>query len=130
MTSQSTKVVRLGGEGSVNNTSASWTAVTHAGIIEGDPKERSTLFFAQMRNAPGKVRIGIWESTAYAEKIVDYDKDEFMVVLEGSCLIIDDDGSEERFETGDVFFMPKGFTGIWRQTEPMKKYFAMVDYAE
>jgi uncharacterized protein len=130
MTSNSTKVVRLNGEGSVNKVFAPWTAVTHASVIEGSPKERSALFFEQMRDDPGNVRIGIWESTAYAEKIVDYDKDEFMVVLEGSCIIVDDDGSEEQFETGDAFFMPKGFTGIWRQTEPMKKYFAMVDYAQ
>ena len=109
---------------------APWADVTHSGVIEGQPQERSAVFFEEMRDRPGKMRVGIWESTAYAEKIVDYDKDEFMIVLEGSCTIIDEAGNEEHFRVGDAFFMEKGFTGIWRQSEPMKKYFAMMDYAE
>ena len=102
-----------------------WQDVTHDGVIEGTPKERNLVCFDERRDMRGRSRVGIWESTAYVEKISDYEADEFMVVIEGSCTIVDAGGHEEVFKVGDSFFMPKGFNGIWRQDGHMKKYFMM-----
>lgn len=124
MTERNIPVIRLhpDGEGAEFNP---WQDVTHDGVIEGTPQDRNLIYFDQRRDMKGRSRVGIWESTAYAEKITDYPADEFMVVLEGSCTIVDADGHEEVFTVGDSFFMPKGFNGIWRQDSPMKKYFMM-----
>ena len=49
-----------------------------------------------------------------------------MVVLEGSCTIVEEDDNREAFSQGDCFFLPRGFNGYWEQQETMKKYYMIV----
>jgi hypothetical protein len=65
-------------------------------------------------------------STPYICRLEDYGCDEFCVVLKGSVTMIDDDGHEETFPAGDSFLIPKGFTGYWKQSEKIKKFFMTV----
>lgn len=44
-------------------------------------------------------------------------------MIEGSVTIIEEDVRRETLNKGQSFFMPGGFTGLWQQDEPMKKYF-------
>jgi uncharacterized cupin superfamily protein len=103
-----------------------WETIPENRVIKGDAKDRRHRFFVGDRPS-GQVRVGVWEATAYSENIESYPKDEFMSVIEGSVTIIDPDGQEETFVVGESFFMPRGFTGIWKQTETMKKYFMVFD---
>ncbi len=73
------------------------------------------------------MRVGIWEATAYSEKIDKYAADEIMFVLEGSVTIIGEDGDENTFGPGDCCFMPRGFSGVWKQSETMEKLHMTVD---
>ncbi|WP_366512141.1 cupin domain-containing protein [Mesorhizobium sp.] len=41
--------------------------------------------------------------------------------------MVEPDGRTETFAKGDSFFMPCGFSGLWQQDEPMKKYFMVFD---
>jgi len=72
------------------------------------------------------VRLGIWRSDPYEARYEDYGCDEFMILLTGQVSLLYDDGSEDHFQAGDAFILPKGFTGVWRQPAVTLKYFAMV----
>ena len=49
-----------------------------------------------------------------------------MVVLDGS-VTLESDGFTETYRKGDAFFVPKGFKGYWRQSEPMLKYYVIIE---
>jgi uncharacterized cupin superfamily protein len=91
-------------------------------VIEGDPEECVHRFFLTKRDTMSEMRVGVYEGTAYAEKVVDYPCDEMSLVLEGSVTVTDDDGHVEVFEKGDCLFMPQGFNGIWKQSDNFKKF--------
>ncbi|WP_264214625.1 cupin domain-containing protein [Leisingera thetidis] len=91
----------------------------------GKSKERFLNLYDAPRELKGRTRAGIWEGSACVEEIDGYSADELMVVLEGSCVITDAAGHEEVFSEGDIFFMPMGFRGVWRQPGHMKKSFMM-----
>lgn len=72
------------------------------------------------------IRAGIWRAEPYTDFYESYPCDEFMVVLEGS-VTLEGDGFAETYRKGDAFLVPKGFRGNWKQTEPMLKYYVMID---
>jgi uncharacterized cupin superfamily protein len=74
-----------------------------------------------------EVRIGTWRCEAYTDEIVDYDYDEFMVLIEGTVELIYPDGSKDKFGPGQAFLLPQGFTGTWHQPGTVLKFFAMID---
>ncbi len=91
-------------------------------VIEGDPVERVHRFFVTKRDTVSEMRVGVYEGSAYAEKVVDYPCDEMSFVLEGSVTVTNEDGRQEVFEKGDCLFLPQGFNGIWKQSDNFKKF--------
>jgi len=69
----------------------------------------------------------VWEATRYRERIDGYPIDELMLILEGSVIITDADGVKETFSPGDAFVMPKGFKGMWENTETVRKYYMILE---
>jgi len=47
--------------------------------------------------------------------------DEFIYILSGSLLLTDADGVERKYAAGDSLMVPKGFTGIWHQSENFRE---------
>ncbi len=94
-----------------------------ATFISGTPMGADHIYFDR---ANPRYRMGIWRSQAYTEFYDSYAADEFMVVLEGS-VTLETEGFSETYRKGDAFFVPKGFTGTWRQTEPMLKYYVIIE---
>jgi len=94
-----------------------------AQLIEGDAVGQDHVYFS--RRSPG-IRAGIWRAEPYTDFYESYPCDEFMYVLEGSVTLESDDFSET-YRKGDAFLVPKGFRGHWKQTEPMLKYYVMID---
>ncbi|MCZ4350903.1 cupin domain-containing protein [Roseovarius aestuarii] len=92
-------------------------------LIEGDAMGHDHIYFN--RDVPG-VRAGIWRAEPYTDFYEDYPCDEFMYVLDGSVTLENDEFSET-YRKGDAFLVPKGFRGYWKQTEPMLKYYVMID---
>lgn len=84
------------------------------------------LDHAYFENETSGIRAGIWRSTPYTEFYDSYPFTEFMVILEGTVTLENDDFSET-YSKGDAFLVPKGFRGRWKQTEPMLKYYVMID---
>lgn len=125
--SEPIRVIRLTPDGDPISGMTPWKNFAHDNVIAGEPRERRHRFYIGERLRPGQIRVGIWEATAYTEKLENYPKDEFMYVIEGSVTIVEEDGRQETFAKGDSFFMPSGFTGLWKQDETMKKYFMIFD---
>ena len=94
-----------------------------AKFIEGLPMGRDHVYFARPE---AKLRTGIWRSQAYTEWYDSYAADEFMYVIEGS-VTLENDSFAETYSAGEAFFVPKGFSGFWRQTEPMLKFYVIVE---
>ncbi len=94
-----------------------------AELIGRPPMGLDHLYFE--RKTPG-IRAGLWRADAYTEFYEEYPCDEFMYIIEGSVTLENDDFSET-YSKGDAFLVPKGFRGFWRQTEPMLKYYVMID---
>lgn len=98
-------------------------ALETADLVEGQPAGLDHIYFE--RETPG-IRAGIWRATPYTEFYESYPCNEFMYVLEGS-VTLENDSFSETYRQGDAFLVPKGFRGYWRQTEPMLKYYVMID---
>ena len=115
------KVIRLDPMGTGGKGLGPWERMINERCTTALPNERRERFFVEDRPA-GQLRVAVWECEAYTEHFDAYPFDEFMTVLEGDVTVIDEHGSEEHFEPGDSFFVPRGFKGTWRQDSPMKKY--------
>ena len=63
-----------------------------------------------------------------AALLKDYPRTEYVLMLSGRVLITNDDGTQNEFKAGDIFVMPKGFTGIWDVREPMRKVIVKVGH--
>ena len=123
-----TGITRLCANGDVVNGMSPWTAMPLVGaILDGEPEERFHHVFEDIIQSPTKVRAGVWEATAYSEKLTDYPFNEIVFLLEGSMSIIDSGGVEERFDPGDCFFLEKGFNGVWKQHGTIKIFHMTVD---
>jgi hypothetical protein len=47
--------------------------------------------------------------------------DEFIYILSGDLLLTGTDGVERHYAAGDTLVVPKGFTGIWHQSENFRE---------
>jgi uncharacterized cupin superfamily protein len=94
-----------------------------AKFIEGLPIGNDHVYFDR---ANPKFRTGIWRSQPYTEWYESYAADEFMYVLEGD-VTLENDTFSETYRAGDAFFVPKGFSGYWRQTTPMLKFYVIIE---
>lgn len=105
-----------------------WTAMPLVGdILDGEPEERFHRVFETIIPSATEVRAGVWEATRYSEKLTDYPYNEIVFVVEGSISIINSEGEESLFSSGNCFFLEKGFNGIWKQHETIKIFHMTVD---
>lgn len=72
------------------------------------------------------IKIGVWECTPHSSKMQPFAVNEFMILLEGSVTMIEQDGKATTIQAGEAFVVPKGVTCQWRQSEPVRKYFAIL----
>ncbi len=124
----SARVMRLNGPEMDHPKMSLWAAMPLVGnILEGNPKERFHRVFDNLIASPTQVRAGVWEATQYTETLTDYPYHELVILVEGSMSIIDATGHEERFVSGDCFFLEKGFNGTWKQHDAIKIVHMTVD---
>lgn len=99
------------------------------GELTGDtsPMERFHRVCETVTSTPCVVRAGVWEAKAYSERLEDYPYDEILYVVKGSISIVNENGHDELFKTGDCFFLPRGFSGQWTQHETLKIFHMTVE---
>lgn len=91
-------------------------------VIDGTPQEQGAVI---SESKDGNFVVGIWESTPYAEAFDAYPGDEFCQVLSGKVTLTDLDGNASTYVAGESYFVPKGFKGMFRVVETMRKYYAL-----
>ncbi len=89
-------------------------------VIAGDPvhttwnlEERGTLY------------AGLWHTTT-GEWRVDYVEWEYIRILEGLSVLVDETGAETRLAPGDSYLIRPGFKGSWRCIEPTLKDYVVL----
>ena len=76
-------------------------------------------------DATGQLTIGVWDTTGYHRKLIDFPRHELMCLLEGSVEFENDAGVKQRFEAGDTFFVPLGTPNSWKSEGYLKKIFVI-----
>ena len=85
-----------------------------------------TITFDDTHDGETVARIGLWEADVSKTKLIDYPFTEYVLMISGRLVVVNDDGSELEFSAGDTFVMPKGWTGIWDIRERMKKQMVQI----
>lgn len=88
-------------------------------ILSGNPAQTATYIY---RSPDGLFAAGIWTCRVGKFRI-DFDRDEFIQILEGVVVVTDAEGLSRTYRAGDAFVTPKGFSGTWDVIEPIKKHF-------
>ncbi len=92
------------------------------GFDSGDPQTSGVTFF----EGHG-VSVGVWECTPGGWAIVDRPTTETMLLLGGAATITPADGEPVDLVEGDVFVLPRGWSGRWDVTETVRKLYVLVD---
>jgi uncharacterized cupin superfamily protein len=62
----------------------------------------------------GEFVIALYEAMpATIDVAIPYTYDEYVLVLEGSVVLISTEGVRQEYQTGDQFLVPRGWTGTW-----------------
>ena len=68
---------------------------------------------------------GVWSASPVVARFEAYPFDEFMTVLDGSLTLEPDGADPITLHRGQSFVIPKGWRGVWRQTETLRKHFVV-----
>ena len=117
-------VIRYERNGDPENGLQDWEPIAAEVVRSGDPHQRGHTFH---EIGSSVFTSGVWHCTPYEQFAAPYDVDEFMMVLDGSIIIIDESGDERRYRAGEAFYIPKGAPLTWKQDEPVLKYYAIHD---
>lgn len=88
-------------------------------IVSGNPRQTVTEIF---RSPDGRYVAGIWTCRVGAFRI-DFEHDEFIHLIEGAVTTTDASGHARSYRAGDAFVAPRGWSGTWTVTEPVKKHY-------
>ncbi|TIX45500.1 MAG: DUF861 domain-containing protein [Mesorhizobium sp.] len=104
-----------------------WMQIEDAPLKTAKPIESRPmgLDHVYLERAESGLYAGVWRASPYTEYLENYPVDEFMYVVNGS-VTLEWDTFSETFRRGDAFLLPKGFRGVWRQSEPVVKYYMVV----
>ena len=91
--------------------------------LETEPPVHSSHLYVNDENRG--IKIGVWECTPHTSKMQPFPVNEFMILLEGSVTMLEEDGKATTVQAGEAFVVPKGVVCQWNQSEPVRKYFAI-----
>ncbi|HWG68300.1 MAG TPA: cupin domain-containing protein [Steroidobacteraceae bacterium] len=61
----------------------------------------------------GEFAVSVYEATDGLVVLTDQPYDELVNVVHGECILTPNGGEPQRFKAGDIFIVPKGFSGGW-----------------
>lgn len=99
------------------------SAAPPADMLLSEPPVQHTLDI--FTDATGQLNIGLWDTTGYTRKLIDFPRHELMHLIEGSVTFTDDEGRTQTFNAGDTFFMPQGTPSSWKSEGYVRKIFAI-----
>ena len=93
-----------------------------AGHDSGDPQTSGITFFSGHG-----VDVGVWECTPGGWAITDRGNTETMMLLAGLVRITPAGGDPVELGEGDVFVLPKGWSGRWDVLETVRKFYVIAE---
>jgi uncharacterized cupin superfamily protein len=76
-------------------------------------------------NSSGEFTVGVWDTTGYHRKLIDFPRHELMHLLEGAVTFTDDRGASQTFRAGDTFFVPLGTPNSWKSEGYLRKIYCI-----
>jgi len=104
-----------------------WDPIPAEIVTSGSPVQRGHTYFSTEND---RLTAGVWDCTAHDEARAPYAVDEFMMLLEGTLDIENEDGSMQTFRAGQGFVIPKGAVLAWKQSEYLRKFWVIHDNAD
>ncbi len=89
--------------------------------VEGSPTMKTWI---EHKTDDGKFLTGFWEATPGTYHVT-YAADEFIHLFEGKVTLSEEGGATTTYSAGDGFQIPKGFIGLWRTEERIRKIFTI-----
>ncbi len=86
------------------------------------PLQHAHEFF---KDETGQFTVGVWQTTGYHRKLIDFPRHELMHLLEGSVTFTDDKGATQTFRAGDTFFVPLGTPNSWKSEGNVRKIYCI-----
>jgi uncharacterized cupin superfamily protein len=89
-----------------------------------------TFTFEDEHSGDVPVRIGVWEAGMGKSIIKDFPFTEYVLMVSGSVIVTEKDGTSYIFVAGDSFVIPKGWSGGWDVQQRMKKQIVRIGSGE
>ncbi len=102
-----------------------WEDFSEIDVVSGSRKQNGVVLFEDKAHG---LTAGVWEQGANESRWMDYPVNEFMLVLEGEVVIVEED-RKVSIKAGESFIIPKGLRCRWTQPEYVKKFFVIFDDA-
>ncbi|MBD9527302.1 MULTISPECIES: cupin domain-containing protein [Paracoccus] len=115
-------IIRINREGVSNEALESCSVVPAEAVLSGEAIEKGALHLTE-----GKVTIGTWECTPYAEILAYPNMTEYTTVLSGRVAITDADGTVQEFGPGDNYVLKSGFEGRFEVLETLRKIYVLIE---
>jgi uncharacterized cupin superfamily protein len=78
-------------------------------------------------NPSGKIASGIWACNAGNVEIKDNPVEEICFITQGTVKVTDSRGRSETFGVGECLVLPRGFNGLWSQSDSFAKFYVIID---
>ena len=91
-------------------------------LLSSVPLQHAHEYFC---DPTGQLTVGVWDTTAYHRKLIDFPRHELMHILEGSVTLTDGEGRAQTFRAGDTFFVPLGNRNSWQCNGYLKKIYCI-----
>lgn len=116
------KITRFSPEGP--NGLEVWEQMDYASLVSGEPVQRGHIYHEIESSG---YMLGVWDCTAFTDRMMPYAVDEYMLFLEGDLTMVLPSGEEVEIHAGDAFIVPKGFECQWKQPGYVHKVFMILD---
>jgi uncharacterized cupin superfamily protein len=118
---ESPSFVRIGGKHGSEEELAPWPWNANDVLLAEDMRPVGA------RSYEGRgLTLGTWACNRGAVEIRGHAVDEACFVVRGSVTLTDSEGRSETFAAGDAFLLPRGFRGVWSQSDDFRKLFVAI----
>jgi len=92
-------------------------------LLSSVPTQHAREYFEDLT---GQWTVGIWDSTPYHRKTINFPRYELMHILEGEVTITEEGFAPQTFKAGDSFFVPMGARADWHSTRYIRKIYCIM----
>lgn len=89
-----------------------------------------TFTFEETHSGDVKVQVGVWKAGMGELTLENFPFTEYVLMISGSVIVTEKDGTSNTYKAGDTFVIPKGWSGIWDVQERMKKQIVRIGSAD